>query len=322
VVLLSKQAKYKDALEEPIEEEGEITITEAQNSDEKIKDSRIALFFTENKTGKFLFSTGKSLFPFVTLFLLAEAIIGILYAAGIDTGKLPPMPHDVIVFAWQSFFPGEDSSAFSLWIHIGTSFLKVIEGFAIGVIAGLLVGILMGLSVWLFRLLNPIFSLLISIPTLAWVPVLVVVIGINNATILTTISLSCFFPMVYSTSNGMRSIDKNLIWAARIMGASKFEIFYDVLLPGALLSIIAGLRLGIGYAWRAIVGAELIVALLEPIGIGYFMSGGLKSVNSTQIIVAVFLIALGGLLLDAVLMKPLEHFTIKKWGAIKGAGAN
>ncbi|MHA1365088.1 MAG: hypothetical protein ACTSP5_01580, partial [Candidatus Heimdallarchaeota archaeon] len=80
--------------------------------------------------------------------------------------------------------------------------------------------------------------------------------------------------------------------------------------------------LGIGYAWRAIVGAELIVALLEPIGIGYFMSGGLKSVNSTQIIVAVFLIALGGLLLDAVLMKPLEHFTIKKWGAIKGAGAN
>jgi len=187
----------------------------------------------------------------------------------LDSKILPPM-HDIIVYAWNALFPGADSYAHLVFFDIGWSFLRVLMGFGIGVVSSVITGILMGLSKWLYRFLNPIFSLLISVPTLAWVPILLIIIGLNTKTI--TIALSCFFPVVYSTTNGSRSIDRNLIWSAQIMGANKFEIFIDVLLPGSLISLIIGLRLAIGYSWRAVVGAEILVSLTEGIG-GYLMGG-------------------------------------------------
>jgi ABC-type nitrate/sulfonate/bicarbonate transport system permease component len=101
------------------------------------------------------------------------------------------------------------------------------------------------------------------------------------------------------------------------MGANRFEIFFDVLLPGSLVSIVIGLKLAIGYSWRAIVGAEMLVALTDIKGIGYYIIGGKVANQTAQIMVGIFLIALGGLLLDAILMKPLERYTIKRWGMIK-----
>ena len=294
-------------------EEFELVENEKISTRTKLKE-----FFYENQYGKYIFKIGKVVLPFLVLIILAEILIVILNATvpALSARVLPP-PHIIIVEAWYAFFPGEDSVATSLAVHIGYSFLKVLIGFAIGSLAGIIIGILMGLSKWIYRLLNPIFSLLISIPTLAWVPIMVIIFGYNDTTIILSIILGCFFPIVYSTTNGIRSIDRNLIWAARIMGANNFEIFFDVLLPGSLVSLITGLRLGIGYSWRAIIGAELLVSLLNPTGIGYFILGAQYTFNVPYIIVAIVLIALGGLLLDAVLMKPLEILTIRKWGLIE-----
>lgn len=278
-----------------------------------------------NRTGKllfnskkYLFSIGKTILPFIVIFIILEIIMLIIHAINPTiSDDLYPIPHNLFTIAWKAFFPGKESTTPSVAIHIGWSFARVLLGFVIGVISGIIVGIIMGISKWLYRFLNPLFSLMISIPTLAWVPVLLTIFGLNTITIIITVILGCFFPIVYSTTNGIRSIDEKLIWAARIMGANKFEVFFDVLLPGSLVSIIAGIRLAIGYSWRAIIGAELLVALTDVRGIGYYIAGGKAASQVTQILVGVFLISLGGLLLDAVLMKPLEHITIKRWGMIQ-----
>ncbi len=271
-----------------------------------------------NDAPKYFLNVGKTLLPFLVIFALLEVLLLILHATIPDLShNLYPIPHDIIIYTWKAFFPGKDSAATSVFIQISWSFARVLLGFVIGTLGGLIIGILMSLSKWLYRLLNPIFSLSISIPTLAWVPILLIIFGLNARTIIVTIVLSCFFPIVYSTTNGIRSIDKNLIWAARIMGASNLEIFFDVLLPGSLVSVITGLRLAIGYSWRAIVGAEMLVALTDNIGIGYYIVGGQIANQIPQVIIGVFLIALGGLLLDTALMRPLELVTIRRWGMIE-----
>ncbi len=271
-----------------------------------------------NSAPKYFLNVGKTLLPFLVIFIFFEVLLVILHATIPDLShNLYPIPHNIIVYTWKAFFPGKDSAANSVFIQVGWSFVRVLLGFVIGTLSGLIIGILMGLSKWLHRLLNPIFSLAISIPTLAWVPILLIIFGLNTKTIIVTIVLSCFFPIVYSTTNGIRSIDRKLIWAARIMGASNLEIFFDVLLPGSLVSVITGLRLAIGYSWRAIVGAEMLVALTDNIGIGYYIVGGQIANQIPQVIIGIFLIALGGLLLDATLMRPLELVTIRRWGMIE-----
>jgi len=305
----TKEQAYLDPLEKKGDEETDQL---------EIQQSR--LIKVKDLSKKYFVGIGKALLPFVVLFVLLEIAMLIIHAINPDiSDNLFPIPHELIVYAWNAFFPGKDSFEPSVALHIGRSFARVAIGFSIGVVAGILIGILMGISKWLYRLLNPLFSLMISIPTLAWVPILLTIFGLNPTTIVITVFLGCFFPIVYSTTNGIRSIDKKLIWAAQIMGASKFEIFFDVLLPGSLVSIIAGLRLAIGYSWRAIVGAEMLVALTDVKGIGYYIVGGKVANQTAQILVGIFLIALCGLLLDAVLMKPLEHLTIRKWGLIEKA---
>ncbi|MBD3189623.1 MAG: ABC transporter permease subunit [Candidatus Heimdallarchaeota archaeon] len=285
---------------------------------EEQQTSRLWLFFKENRWGKYLFNVGKTLLPFIILAIITEIIVLILNAtiSSLNSRLLPP-PHEILIYTWEAFFPGPDSPVKSVFIHIGRSFLRVLLGFLGGITAGILAGILMGFSKWFYRFLNPIFSLMISIPTLAWVPILLIIAGLQPRTIIITIMLSCFFPMVYNTTNGIRSIDKKLIWAAQIMGANKIEIFFDVLLPGSLVSIIAGLRLAVAYSWRAVVGAEILVTLTQGEGIGFYIMGARSSNLPVQIIVGILLIAVGGLLLDAFMMKPLEQLTLKRWGMIE-----
>ncbi|MHA1212960.1 MAG: ABC transporter permease, partial [Candidatus Heimdallarchaeota archaeon] len=254
---MRKENETKDTHKDAIEAKSdEFEHTEKDN----YEGSRIQFFFKETKSGRYFWTILKTLFPFVVVGLLYEIIVLILNATVpvLDSHILPPL-HDIIAYAWTAFFPGKESLVTSVGFDIGRSFLRVLIGFGIGTLSGILMGILMGLSKWLHRLFNPIFSLMISIPTLAWVPILLIILGLTPKTIIVTIALSCFFPIVYSTTNGIRSIDKKLIWAAQIMGANRFEIFMDVFLPGSLVSLISGLRLAIGYSWRAVVGAEILV---------------------------------------------------------------
>lgn len=203
----------------------------------------------------------------------------------------------------------------TLPVYLGRSLYRLALGYALGAVFGISLGILMGMNRYLYWIASPILSLLISIPTIAWVPLFLFTVGIGDETILLAIFLGCFFAIVYNTMNGIRSIKKELIWASQIMGGDRKTIFLEVLLPGASVSIITGLRLAVGYSWRALVGAEMLASISGGIGRMIYAARAFNDVNT--MFTGLIIIAVGGLLIDHLILGSLEKKTIEKWGMVK-----
>jgi NitT/TauT family transport system permease protein len=145
------------------------------------------------------------------------------------------------------------------------SLVRVLIGFITGSIAGLLMGILMGYKETINKTFHPIFSLLYPIPALGWLPILMLWFGISEMLPIMIIFICSFFPILYNTVTGIKTVDKDLIKVAKTLGASERKILSTVLLPLALTNIFTGLRLEAGMAWRVIIAAEMVAI---PTGIG------------------------------------------------------
>ena len=247
------------------------------------------------------------LVPLLILLFVWELIVDVF---GLVNPRLLPSPLQIALTLFDLTYPDP-----LLLVYLGRSLYRLAVGYGLGAVLGISLGILMGLNKHLQKLVSPILSLLISVPTIAWVPLLLVIIGIGDETIIIAIFLGCFFSIVYNTMNGIRSINKELIWASQIMGADKKTIFTKVLLPGASVSIITGLRLAVGYSWRALVGAEMLASVSG--GIGYMVYAARAFNNINIMFAGLFIIALGGLLIDNLLLGTLERRTIEKWGMVK-----
>lgn len=146
-----------------------------------------------------------------------------------------------------------------------SSLVRVLIGFSLGSICGITIGILMGWKEVVNDTLSPIIGLLYPIPALAWLPLLMIWIGIGEILPIAIIFICSFFPVAYTTATGVRTVDKKFIMAAQTLGASPLTILMTVVLPLALPSIITGLKLEAGMAWRVIVAAEMVAI---PTGIG------------------------------------------------------
>jgi len=149
-----------------------------------------------------------------------------------------------------------------------SSLIRVLIGFSTGSIAGLLVGIIMGWKDVVNKALNPIVSLIFPIPALGWLPLLMLWLGIGEALPIAIIFICSFFPILYNTATGIRTVDKNYIQVARTLGASDMKILTSVVIPLALPNIFTGLRLESGMAWRVVIAAEMVAI---PTGIGALM---------------------------------------------------
>lgn len=260
------------------------------------------MIFPASKIVKLL----RFLFPLL-IFLAIWELLATLHL--IDP-KLVPSPSGIVLTMYSLTFPQP-----TLLVYLYRSIYRFAIGYGLGVILGISVGVLMGINRHFHRMASPILSLLISVPTIAWVPLFLITVGIGDETIILAIFLGCFFAIVYNTMNGIRSINKELIWASEIMGANKMTIFSKVLLPGASVSIITGLRLAVGYSWRALVGAEMLASVSG--GIGYLVYAA-RAFNAVNIMfTGLVIIAIGGLLIDNLLLGFLEEKTIEKWGMIK-----
>ena len=230
---------------------------------------------------------------------------------GVLNASLIPSPSQILLALFEKTFPEP-----ILPTHLWQSLCRVVLGFGLGAFLGISVGILMGVENLFYKAFFPILSFLIPVPTLAWVPLLLVTFGIGDETVILAIFLGSFFPIVYNTMNGIRGVEKQQVWMAQSMGADKVTVFFDVLLPGSMVSMVAGLRLAIGYSWRALVGAEMLAAGIEW-GIGDMIYKA-RFVNDVQtMFVGLLIIAIGGLLMDRLIMSPLEKWTIEKWGMVK-----
>ena len=149
-----------------------------------------------------------------------------------------------------------------------SSLFRVLAGFLLGSTAGIVVGIGMGSKESVNKSFHPIFSLLYPIPALGWAPLLMVWIGINDLLPVALIFLCSFFPVLYNTITGIKSVDREVIKAARTLGASDGKILTTVILPLAIPNIFTGLRLEAGMAWRVVIAAEMVAI---PTGIGALM---------------------------------------------------
>ncbi len=168
------------------------------------------------------------------------------------------------------------------------SLVRVLVGLIAGSLSGIMVGVMMGWRESMNKALHPIISLLYPIPPLGWLPLLMLWVGINEILPITIIFIASFFPVLYNTITGIRSVDKNYIQVARTLGASDIKILATIVLPLALPNIFTGLRLNAGMAWRVLIAAEMVAI---PTGIGALMISAQSLIRIDIIIVSLIVLA-------------------------------
>jgi ABC-type nitrate/sulfonate/bicarbonate transport system permease component len=170
-------------------------------------------------------------------------------------------------------------------------------GIALGAasLIGFPLGALLGGSRYFAWSVEPVVGFFRPIPPLAWIPLSILWFGISDAQNIFIIFLAAVFPIILNTMEGVRDVDKQLIRAARTLGASRFTIAFTVIVPAALPAMFVGFRVGTGIAWMALVAGELVASTS---GLGYLISQGRYLFRSDYIIVGMVLIGVIGLLLD------------------------
>jgi len=243
-------------------------------------------------------------------FLLIGALWELLVRTELISAASLPPPSQIFHRVWELSI-GEGL----LWKHLGRSLYRLAIGYASAVGGGLLIGTSLAMNRILREMFSPVLSLLISVPTIAWVPVLLIVMGLGDRTVITAVFLGGFFAITYNTIRGIEMVDQSRIRAARTMGSQGIHLFTTVLLPGSLVSILTGLRLGIGYSWRALVGGEMLSAMISW-GIGKMIYQARFWNDITVMFVGLMVIGLTGFAFDRLLIKGLERATVEKWGML------
>lgn len=172
---------------------------------------------------------------------------------------------------------------------LAASFVRVLIGYILGSLAGVLVGTLMGVNKLIEKSLQPLISMLFPIPTLGWLPLLMLWIGINETLPITLIFICAFFPIAYNTLTGIKEVKEEYIKTARTLGASSFFILLHVIFPMALPNIFTGLRLEAGMVWRTVIAAEMFAI---PTGIGSLLANAESLIRVDVIMVCLVVLSL------------------------------
>lgn len=214
----------------------------------------------------------------------------------IDPGRFPS-PVDVYDAARQ-LSSGRGYAGATLSAHVWKSSELVLTGFMVASLFGVPLGLLMGWSRRAEALLNPTFLLVRPIPPLAWIPLAILWFGLGSSAKVFVIFFAAFVPAVINTYTGVRGIDRTLVAAARVHGASTRQLVFGVLVPGALPSIFTGLRLALQASWTTLVAAELVGALL---GLGHVLIIASLDIYPGMILYAMIWVGIMGALMTAAL---------------------
>lgn len=198
--------------------------------------------------------------------------------------------------------------------HLTTSLGRVLIGFGIGAVFALVLGTLVGLLRPVEKLLDPFLQALRNVPSLAWVPFLLLWMGIDEPPKLTLIAIGAFFPVYLNLVSGIRQTDRKLVEVGYIFGLKKFALVYRIILPAALPYLLAGLRIGLGQSWLFLVAAELIASTR---GLGFMLIDAENSSRPDIMLVAIITLALAGKLCDWMLQL-LEKRLLRWTDSFKG----
>ena len=184
--------------------------------------------------------------------------------------------------------------------HIGVSLYRVFAGFSLALLLAFPLGILLGTQGRWTPFFGPSLEMLRHIPPLAALPMLILWFGIGELPKLLIVVLATFFPIFLNTLHGVSSCDKKWLEVARSFQLNRWQMFRRIIFPAALPSVLVGMRLGLGYSWRALVGAELIAAAS---GIGYMILDAEQLSRPDIILIGIFTIGIVGTVIDGLFFR-------------------
>jgi sulfonate transport system permease protein len=211
---------------------------------------------------------------------------------GAVSAHLMPPPTAIILTLKEIAIDG------SLFVHIGASSLRVLTGFTLGAALAIVVGAVVGLNSRAEALLDPTFQAIRAIPSLAWVPLLLLWLGIDEGPKITLIAIGAFFPIYLGFVSGIHNVDRKLVELGEISGLKGVQMVRRIFLPAALPSLFTGVRTGLSLSWMFLVAAELIAASK---GLGYLLTDGRETGRADLVIVSIIVLALLGKFSDSLL---------------------
>lgn len=198
-------------------------------------------------------------------------------------------------------------SSGELWNNLSVSLLRITYGFSAGIILAILLGLSMGLSPTVEAYIWPIFKVINLVPVVGWIPLLILLVGIDEALKIVLIAKSALVPMTINVFKGVRNIPESLTEVADVYQLGRWSKFKYLVLPGAFTSFIGGLRLSLASAWGALVAVEL---LASSEGIGYLMVYGRQIFQLDVVLATVVVIGLVGFSFDFVISFIQKRFAV------------
>lgn len=216
-----------------------------------------------------------------------------------------PSPYEVAEDLWYGGIDG------TLWFGIGTSLWRLIVGLAIAIVGGMLLGIFMARVPTVNQTIGSLVLGLQSIPSVAWAPLAIVWFGLTDAGVIFVAAAGAIFAVTINTYSGVKNINPDYIAAAQNMGARGGQLVTQVLIPAAFPYMISGFKQGWAFAWRGVIGAELLFSFL---GLGFLLNVGRMLNDVSQVIAMMLVIMLIGILIDGLVFKRLEDKVMSRWG--------
>ncbi|HEX2030834.1 MAG TPA: ABC transporter permease [Actinomycetota bacterium] len=239
--------------------------------------------------------------PFLVLVLLWWGVV----AATDVPARIMPSPQAVWAAAVEQFRTGQ------LQGHIMASLRRVLIGVALAVVTGIPFGIALGTNRRVSSFFSPLLRFSVALAGIAWIPLATLWLGFGEQAVIFIIWNAVFFALAYNTMLGVSRIPSQLLRAARSLGATRARLFFEVFLPGGLPSIVTGMRVGMGYGWRGLIAAEIIAS---SAGLGYALFLAQKFYRTDIIVLSMIIIGLLWLLMDRLVLAPLERKTVERWG--------
>jgi NitT/TauT family transport system permease protein len=236
----------------------------------------------------------------------------------------------ILVILWQAIsmsniwpnniFPspyevGEDlaymASDGSLFFGIATTIMRLIVGLGIAIAGGIILGIFMARIETVNQTIGSLVLGLQSIPSIAWVPLAILWFGLTDSGIIFVTAIGAMFAITINTYTGIKNIDPHYVEAARNMGAKGPQLITNVLLPAAFPYMISGFKQGWAFAWRGVIGAELLFSFL---GLGFLLNVGRQLNEVSQVIAIMIVIMVIGMAVDGFIFKKIENKVMSRWG--------
>ncbi len=243
----------------------------------------------------------------VSPFAVLVVAWALLTRAGVVPALFLPPPGDVARTAWEMLGDG------SLWIHIGASLGRVLIGVVVSLPLAVGLGVVVGLNRRLAQVVEPIVGFFNALSGIAWLPLAITWFGLGWTSVTFIMFNTIFFLVFFNTLVGVRTVPKLFENAVLTLGGSRRHVIFQVLIPGALPSIVTGIRMSIGFGWRAVIAAEMIAT---STGLGFLIYNAANFHQTDAILVGILTIGILWLATDRLVLQPLERRTIERWGLV------